>query len=223
MNKIIVCNGAYRSGSTWAFNVVLKLVKYTGISGNQMESLGVDQEHADKMIGKPLSDRKLWSVLKIHYYSPGFEPRDHVKIIRTYRNPWAVLASHMYIRGLKDLTDEQIQTFCENQRLARALTLLHKSRPDSLCIEYETLYHLPYEVIDKIDKFIGTKASIEIKTRIMHQLEIEQVVKDTKNIKGWDRYTQWRPNHVSDGRGKPDHWMEVLDEGLMRRVEKVGF
>lgn len=222
MNKIIMCNGEYRSGSTWLFNVVLGLVKGSGISGKRFESLGVDQEDGDSLSALRPNLLRTWWVLKCHVFVPT-KKFDHVRHIRTHRSPWAILASHMYIKSLKTLTDEQIIKFCRGIRMSRSITDAHETRDDCLTIDYPKLFLLPREVIDEVDAFIGSNASEDVKDNLCSALAIQRIKRKTGKMQRADMYTQWRPNHISDQNGAIDGWMNVLDEELMKRVEAVGW
>lgn len=222
MNKIIVCNGGYRTGSTWLYNVVIKLVKGSGVAGTSIETVGIDQEGGESLIQIRPDLLRAWWLLKCHVFTPK-KTFDHVRHIRTYRNPWAVLASHLYIKGLKTLTDEQIEVFCETMSASILRDKQHKDREDSLMINYERLFLLPREIINEVDKFIGSNATGHLKDSIHRELSIGEVDDLTRKLKKADYQTQWRPNHISPQRGAIDGWMNVLDKELMARVEAVGW
>ncbi len=219
--KIILCAGLKSSGSTWLYNVVLRLLKET--RGGKIAAF-----YADKVALFPKgSEQARFLVVKSHVPS---EPLLFVtrltrgRIFLTIREPRDSAVSLMqrfrfsFDAALKDVAEEaaRIVEFCR----ARDVVLLR----------YEDRFHEDPKTIAEVAALIGARAPKATQQKIFKALTPDAVKRRIRNLKSqgafgaapkpedFDPATHWHPGHVGDGRmGK---YAEFLSAAQQEEVLK---
>jgi hypothetical protein len=214
MNKVIVCNGEYRSGSTFVYNAVLKLAEQAKIEvalvagGNQQD---ISSEIA--------SNRDGLRVFKTHIYRPCLEARKAL-VIRSRRNPYAIFNSLARMHGydVNNLSDSNYKKLIVEIVRQKEITRAWKNHV-SLDIDYEAIYLTPRDVVARIASFCYFKVTNNGIERVTDELSIEAVKAHTDKLKKVNSRDQWRPNHISKEMGRSDAWMSNIPEEILQRIE----
>jgi hypothetical protein len=201
--KIILCVGLKSSGSTWLYNVVIRLLKET-------HSGKIAAFYADKVADFPKgSEQAQFLVVKAHVPSepllfvtrltrgPIFltvrEPRDSVVSLMQRFN-------HSYKAALKDVEEEAARIV----EFARAR--------DVIQLRYEDGFHKEQKTIADTAALIGARVPKAAQQKIFKALTPDAVKRKITNLKAqgafgkaptpdhFDHATHWHPGHVGDGR-----------------------
>ena len=214
MNKVIVCNGEYRSGSTFVYNAVLKLANEARIEVKLAS--GGNQAEINRVIN---SDLKGLKVLKSHVYQPCAEARKAL-VIRSRRNPYAIFNSLARMKGydVNNLSDSNYTKLIDEVIRQKEITRAWKNH---LCmdIDYEAIYLTPRDVVAHIASFCYFKVTNNGIGRVTDELSIESVKVHTDKLTKVDCRDQWRPNHISKEMGRSDAWMANIPEEILQRIE----
>ena len=217
--------GLKSSGSTWLYNVVIRVLKESsrGRGTSKAPSKGVMAFYADGLGAFPAdSERARYLVVKCHEPSAALlyltrltrgrllvtvrEPRDAiVSLIQRFRNSFDA--------ALKDVTRE-------------AASIVELSRThETLTLRYEDRFYDRSETIGAIAAHLGVRLSAAARQRIHRSLTRDAVRKRIAALQDrgmfgadpdeFDPRTHWHPGHVGDGRiGK----FSVLSPVQQRRI-----
>jgi len=201
--KIILCAGLKSSGSTWLYNVVIRLLKETR-SGKTAAF------YADEVALFPKgTELAHFLVVKSHVPS---EPLLFVtrltrgQIFLTVREPRDSVVSLMqrfsfpFEAALKDVAEE-------------AARIVDFSRAqDVILLHYEDRFHEEQKTIAMVAALIGVRAPKALQQKIFKALTPDAVKRKIRNLKTqgvfgaapkpeyFDPATHWHPGHVGDGR-----------------------
>jgi len=181
-NKLIICCGVNRSGSTWTYQVVKKLLKdktYTDLSY-------VDISESDK-ITEALKHSELPVVVKMHYYAPLFDSLEEIKTAK-------LIYSHRDIRGivvsLSQKTNRSAADIIDMPYLKKAIAC----HPDwskhlgYLPIDYTLIRNEPYIAVAKIANHMNYDVPPERAMEIAEKLSLENqkkyIAKKRSSVKG---------------------------------------
>jgi len=201
--KIILCAGLKSSGSTWLYNVVIRLLKET--RGGKTTAF-----YADKVALFPRgSEQAQFLVVKSHVPS---EPLLFVtrltrgRIFLTIREPRDSVVSLMqrfrysFEAALKDVAEE-----------AARIVEFSRAR-DVVLLRYEDRFHEDRKTIAEVAALIGVRAPKALQQKIFKALTPDAVKRKIRNLKtqgvfgaapkpeDFDPATHWHPGHVGDGR-----------------------
>ena len=201
--KIILCVGLKSSGSTWLYNVVIRLLKETR-SGKTAAF------YADRVALFPKgSEQAQFLVVKSHVPS---EPLLFVtrltrgQVFLTIREPRDSVVSLMqrfsfsFDAALKDVAEE-----------AARIVEFSRAR-DIVLLRYEDGFHEDRKTIAEVAALIGVRAPKALQQKIFKALTSDAVKRKIRNLKAqgvfgaapkpehFDPATHWHPGHVGDGR-----------------------
>jgi hypothetical protein len=200
--RVILCMGVKSSGSTWLFNVVIRVLKEVGLKPSAF--------YADTLAMVPEGvARASHLVVKTHEPSKALllvAALGRGPVFLTVRDPRDAIASlmlrfgHSFEGALKDVTREAAFAV----ELARALSMP--------TFRYEDAFFDKPGTVGKIAALLGVRLSAAARTRIHRALLRENVARDIDKLKAKGRFgadahpdnfdpaTHWHPGHVGDGR-----------------------
>lgn len=215
---VTLCMGLKSSGSTWLYNVVIRILKETEPKS------AVAAFYADnfRMIPKGV-EKARHLVVKTH------EPSEALlfltrfargKMFVTVREPRDAAASliqrfgHSFDSALKDIRTE-----------AEHILALMRTH-ETMLLRYEDGFYRKEETVGRIAAHLGLKLSAAARKRIHHALDAGRVKKKIASLqdKGtfgtnpdeFDPKTHWHPGHVGDGRvGK---YASVLTKPQQKKI-----
>jgi hypothetical protein len=217
--RIILCAGLKSSGSTWLYNVVIRLLK--GTHGAKIAAF-----YADEVALFPEgSEQAQFLVVKSHVPSDPllFVTRlTRGQIFLTIREPRDSVVSLMqrfhfpFEAALKDVAEE-----------AARIVEFSRAR-DVILLRYEDGFHEDRKTIAEVAALIGARAPKALQLKIFKALTPDAVKRKIRNLKSqgvfgaapkpedFDPATHWHPGHVGDGRmGK---YAEFLTAGQQEDV-----
>ena len=203
---IVICDGMPRSGSTWAFNVCLRLVRlrwpganvYCGFRqwiGEYLNEMGPEHDHA---------------VLKTHRLDTegmALSLTAGVRSIHTYRDPYDAVFSFL------SLFDPDFETALQALRNALVTRAFHFAYGNALMVPYHRIRRAPTRTIRDIADYLGVALGPE-QVSLIHAETGFQKVKDWSSTIGddpsrevvrlremaFDPETNFHRNHIRDGR-----------------------
>jgi hypothetical protein len=203
---IVLCDGMPRSGSTWAFNVCLHLVRlrwpganvYCGYRrwvGAYLNEIGPDHQHA---------------ILKTHRLDAegmALSLTGGVRSIHTYRDPYDAVFSFV------QMFNATFETALEALRRALATRMFHRAYDNALMIPYHRVRRAPKRTIREIGDYLGVELG-PVEVSLIHGETAFQKVKEWSSTIGddpkrpvvrldemaFDPVTSFHRNHIRDGR-----------------------
>ena len=209
--RLIVCAGLPRSGSTWAFNAVIKLM------GAVDPAEGVYSDTVDDGLFKLLVSGKR-VVLKTHRPDAAVMALAEAcgsPVIITIRDPRDCIASLMQQFGLGfaealEQVSESARAIMDMSACSQVLFIKYEAKSarsrSTLKVLAEKLSAAaaPNDIAD-IHKELSPKA---VKEFIAHRVADGQFNDQIKAVAQWDPVTHWHPNHIGDGKAKK--YLELL-------------
>jgi|SRR5579872_2235851 len=203
---VVLCDGMIRSGSTWSFNVALKLVqscwphrKTCGFySDNPAVLLAAVRPRDSHLIIKSHSlDRSAYELCRA----------GSIKAIYTWRDPYDVIVSATRMFGYS--LDSSIGAL----RNALQVWSFHRATGSACIISYESIVQTPVASVDSIADYLGMHIQPEQARQIAEAMAAERLKSYVKQIDGfersrivrkdgyvYDRQTLLHQNHIRDGR-----------------------
>uniref|UniRef100_Q01ZH8 Sulfotransferase domain-containing protein n=1 Tax=Solibacter usitatus (strain Ellin6076) TaxID=234267 RepID=Q01ZH8_SOLUE len=222
---LVLCDGMGRSGSTWSFNVAVKLLRSSDAS---RRTFGFYDENPG-VVKAGIRPRASHLVIKSHTLDPSVQDlccSGAVKAIYTWRNPYDVVASSMRMFQLS--ADNAVGML----RGALRVWAFHRRTKSAHIVAYETIVTRPRVAIAQIGDYLGLKTSPGDLLRITSELSFENVKRlsqhvdelDPKRIirKGryiFDRETNLHQNHIRDGR--TGYGARLLEASCLDAIDEV--
>ncbi len=200
--RVILCAGVKSSGSTWLFNVAIRILKETGVKPAAF--------YADNLVMFPEgAGRASHLVIKTHEPSKALllvAELGRGPVFLTIRDPRDAIASlmlrfgHSFEGALKDVAGEAAR-MVELSRLIAMPTL-----------RYEDAFFDKQATVGRIAARIGVRLSATAAKRIHTALSRECVARDIAALTAKGRFgadahpdnfdpaTHWHPGHVGDAR-----------------------
>jgi hypothetical protein len=204
--KIILCAGLKSSGSTWLYNVVIRLLKETTPELRHR----VAAFYADRVALFPKgSEKARYLVVKSHVPSESLLLVTRLSrgpILLTIREPRDSVVSLMqrfrftFDAALKDVGEE-----------AARIVEFSRAR-DVMLFRYEDRFHEDAGTVAEVAAVLGVRAPKAMRQRIFASLTPKSVKRAIRTLKGrgsfgaapkpedFDPATHWHPGHVGDGR-----------------------
>jgi len=222
---LVVCDGMIRSGSTWSFNVVMKLLRSADKS---RRTFGLYDENP-AVLRAGLRPRSSHLVVKSH--SLDGSARDlcvsgALKTIYTWRHPYDVVASGL--RMFHFSSDHALHILREALRV----WAFHRATKSAHIVAYESIVTKPRVAIAEIGAYLGLKTSNVDLLRIADEMSFENVKRLSQHVEELDpkriirdngqvcdRETHLHQNHVQDGR--TGYGVRVLDEACLDAIDEV--
>jgi Sulfotransferase domain len=197
---LILCNGMSRSGSTWSFNVALKLLK--------------SRDPARKVFGVYTEDPAVLAaaarprfsdlVIKSHCLDPAAcAVPDTIKVIYTWRSPYDAVVSCMWMFG------GSAEHWIGMIRKSLRVWALHRLKNDACIVSYEALVRNPAAVIERIGSYLGITLEPEPVQELAEELSLENLRRFSRHLDPsrltrsgdyvFDRETLLHPNHIRNG------------------------
>jgi hypothetical protein len=214
--RVVLCLGLKSSGSTWLYNVAIRILKEAEPGKGAVRAFFADNS---AMIPKGAEKVRIL-VIKSH------EPSQAIlfltrfargQVLVTVREPRDSVASlmqrfgHPFESALKDVREggKHVMALARERR--------------TLVLRYEDGFPDKERTIDEVAAFLDVKISASLRRRIFRSLTREAVQKKIKALhagetdpNAFDPTTQWHPGHVGDGRiGK---FKSVLSAAQQRQI-----
>jgi hypothetical protein len=215
---IVVCDGMPRSGSTWAFNVCLRLVRlrwpganvYCGFRrgvGDYLNEMGPDHDHA---------------VLKTHRLDTAgmaLSLTGGVHSIHTHRDPYDAVFSFL------QMFHPEFEIALEALRRALVTRAFHEAYDNALMIPYNQVRRAPKRTIRTIAEYLNFALSPAQVSLVHDEMAFDKVKAWSSTIgddpalevvrlreMAYDPETSFHRNHVRDGRSGNGRRMLTLEQ-----------
>ena len=199
----IVCNGGYKTGSTFVYSVVLEIFRVAKIT--YLNAVVDGSEIID------LNDRFHW-IIKSHNWIP---PTDgDIKTIYTRRDYLDVYASFEKIEKYEKRDIDIIDNLILEKSRRREML----DRP-SLTIDYEDLFDNELWVVKQINSYLNRMVSETQEILIANKLSRKNLKYITDKALFEDE-TPWHSHHISDD-PSPGNYIDVLDSETIERVVRA--
>ncbi len=217
--RLIVCAGVYRSGSTWAYNMVKLIIQATlpgvrigGCFAENIEELAPSgSEHCDLVLLKTHPQQSLLSL--IEFLNP--------PVILSVRDPRDCVASWIQMLG------EDFSVFQPRLMKSCLAALRLVGRDNTYTIRYEDgatarvrtvmdiATHLGLSIAeDRAAALVKELSPESVKIQIKHMADAGRIDPSKRLIS--DAKTLWLPAHIGDGRiGK---YREALSDDQLRSI-----
>jgi hypothetical protein len=202
---IVFCNGMQRSGSTWAYNVILELLR----SCNSNQSiLSVYDEHPGMLLGNL---EPTWNhiVIKAH----ALDNAAHVlcrtgaaRSVFTWRDPFDAIASLMRTFG------HSFETSIESIRKSIGVWEFCKATGTSTVVSYRSIIETPTFAIRRIAADMGFDVSVQQVDQVADATSFERMKRASQTVEHldssriirdgvytYDRETLLHQDHIRDG------------------------
>jgi len=187
--------------------------------GHPYDYAGTSAAQVDEELRQQLNSTR-WRVVKVHHYEPPFDIVRRAFIIYTYRNPLDVMAS------LQRLPKFGRTPYKKRLRYPKKMSTEYfymKKHPAILMLKYEDVYNDLPAAVDRIREYLGLPPMPEDVKRIAHEVDpvtvkafTDSLHEDTADMK-----TQLRGKHISETKGEPGAWEDVLDEEQIAHTLKM--
>ncbi|HWA92664.1 MAG TPA: hypothetical protein VG889_21710 [Rhizomicrobium sp.] len=193
--KIVLCAGQKSSGSTWLYNVAIRVLKE--------DKRRIAAFYADNMAMIPKGAEKA-DILVIKTHEPSealmFLARfARAKVFVTVREPRDAAASLMQRFG------HSFEGALRDMRVVGAHMVALKK--GAVVLHYEDGFHRSEKTVGEIAKRLGVRLSAAARRRIFRALTPQAVKKIIGKVHAagtdpndFDPRTHWHPGHVGDGR-----------------------
>jgi hypothetical protein len=211
--KVVLCLGLKSSGSTWLYNVAIRILKgekarVNAFFADRFDMIPKGAEKAEMLVIKTHEPSQ--AILFLARFARG-------KVLISVREPRDSVASlmqrfgHSFEAALKDVREG-----------AKHVMALARDK-NTMILRYEDGFPDDEKTVDKVAEFLGVEVSASTRRRIFKALSRDEVKKTIKKLHGrkrdpdaFDFTTQWHPGHVGDGRvGK---FKAVLTAAQQRRI-----
>jgi hypothetical protein len=223
---IVVCDGMPRSGSTWAFNVCLRLIRlrwpranvYCGfrrVVGDYLNEMNPEYDHA---------------VLKTHRLDTAGMAlclTGGVRSIHTYRDPYDAVFSFL------QMFHPDFDTALEALRRALVTRAFHLAYDNALMVPYHRLHRAPKQVIREIGAYLGVALKPEQVSLVHSEMAFDKVKEWSSTIgddpehevvrlgdMAYDPETSFHRNHIRDGRSGNGRMLTLEQRRMVRDFVK---
>jgi hypothetical protein len=194
-----------RSGSTWSFNIALKLLR---ACDTNRRAFGVFSEDP-AVLRASVRPRSSNLVIKSHALDPSLYPlcsTGAIKTIYTWRNPYDVIVSSLRMFG------GSTERWTEALKNALRIWSFHRRTGSACVVSYSTIVSRPSSAIARIAGYLGLRvesedvkeiaqefsfASVKNFSDAINQLTPLRIVR--KNGCVYDRDTLLHQSHLRDG------------------------
>ncbi len=215
--RVILCLGLKSSGSTWLYNVAIRILKEARLPRGAVAAffadnsamLPVGAEKAQILVIK--SHEPSRSILFLTRFARG-------KVLVSVREPRDSVASLMQRFG------HSFESSLRDVRVGAGHVVALSRERGAMILRYEDGFADDERTVDHVARFLGVRLSKAARTRIFRSLtreavqkKIEKLHKGETDPNAFDFTTQWHPGHVGDGRvGK---FKKVLTAAQQRKIE----
>jgi hypothetical protein len=202
---IILCDGMVRSGSTWSFNVCLKLLQ-TADPGRKVFGFFNSDPAVLVSAARPRFSNL---VIKSHALDPSGQElcrNGKIKAVYTWRNPYDVIVSCVRMFG------RSVEHWLGSLRSALRLWSFHRATNSAHIVPYETIMARPSEAVLGVAQGLGIEVAQDGLDRIVRETSFEQNKRFSRHFEEidprrivrnngyvFDRQTLLHRNHVVNG------------------------
>ena len=203
---IILCDGMPRSGSTWAFNVCLRLVRSRWPGANVYRGFRSRVEEYLNEVGSEYDH----AVLKTHcldIQGMALSLTGGVHSVHTYRDPYDAVFSFL------KMFNPKFETALEALRRALVIRTFHRAYGNALMIPYHRIRRAPKRTIREIGDYLGFSLAAEQVSLIHNEMAFAKLKQWSSSIGDnphgnvvrlrntvYDSETSFHRNHIRDGR-----------------------
>ena len=221
---VVLCDGMARSGSTWSFNVALKLLRTCGTR----RAFGLSSE-GRAVLAAGIKPRSSHLVIKSHGLDPFARElccSNKIKVIYTWRNPYDVVVSCHRMFGLP------VEHWTSVLRNSLRVWSFHRATNTAHIVSYEGLMSDPSAEITGIAGYLGLCISGEELGRIVREVSFERMKDLSEHVSGlpssrlvrsgdsiYDRETLLHQNHIRNG--GTGYGARILDERQLKAIDAV--
>ncbi len=219
---ITVVNGMHRSGSTYIFNIVKGIYSH---SYSQFGFTSIGAKYVNEYILRTIEDRDNLRedralLFKTHNYIPHSQSAYQTANMRypgmarsifTYRNPLDILASLMLLPVNRQPAAQHIDPITEE-----CTEFMHiRFKGECLMLKYEEFKDDP-SIVRTVADHLGLLTHLEpdhkVFREIFDSLSIDKMkaISDSVVLGKIDQGTELRSGHISEYKGVPGYWREVL-------------
>lgn len=202
---VVLCDGMPRSGSTWAFNVALKLLRSSDLN---RRTFGFYNENP-AVHAAAVKPRFSNLVIKAHTVDPSSRELCRTRALQaiyTWRNPYDVVASSLRMFGFS------VEHWTAVLQASLGVWSFHRATNSACIVSYDTIVNQPAAGIANIADYLGL--SIEPRrmdviaeevsfgnlrhfSQHVDQLDPERVVRKDGYV--FDRETLLHQSHIRNG------------------------
>jgi hypothetical protein len=202
---VILCDGMARSGSTWSFNVVLKLLR---AHTPHQKAFGLYSEDP-VVFSSAVRPRSSHLVIKSHRLDPRVREicvQGLIRTVHTWRDPYDAVASIVGMFG--DTVDHAINTV----RHALRIRAFHQTTGTACIISYPSITTAPVATISQIACYLGLQVAPEEVRKIAGELSLDRMRRFSRHVselpsprlihsygKTFDRETMLHQDHIRNG------------------------
>jgi Sulfotransferase domain len=202
---VILCDGMVRSGSTWSFNVALKILRSCD---PDRKTFGIYNENP-AVLAAAVRPRSSHLVIKSHSVDPSARRlccTDAVKAIYTWRHPYDAVASCVRMFG------SSVEHWIEVVRDALRLWSFHQQTSSACIVSYEAIVTDPVTAIARIASHLDLAIEPEALQHIAAEVSFKNLKRFSDHIdelgaarlirsngQVYDRETLLHPHHIRNG------------------------
>jgi Sulfotransferase domain len=215
--RVILCLGLKSSGSTWLYNVAIRILKEARPAKGKVAAFFADNStmlpdgaaKAQVLVIKSHEPSK--AILFLTRFSQG-------KVLISVREPRDSVASLMQRFG------HSFESALRDVRVGAQHVVALSRGKDTMTLRYEDGFADDERTVGEVARFLGVRLSKAARTRIFRSLtreavrkKIDKLHKGETDPNAFDFTTQWHPGHVGDGRvGK---FKAVLTAAQQKKIE----
>jgi len=213
--KIVVCNGLYRAGSTWQYNVVRELLERAGTG----YGVGVFPPSIRRLKARARSKKPGIQVIKMHGYIEGLEEllqSGAAKLCTIYRD-----VRDIYLSWKRYKPDRPEQIFLDFMSDGVRSHLAYRTQPNTICLKYEGVMEDTVRGVAVMAQFLGVVLDSDEYSEIDEVCSVQRAkeIADNQVPGGADKKTVIQCDHVSDTMGA-SCWDTLLSPFDAERVTK---
>lgn len=222
---VVLCDGMARSGSTWSFNVALRLIK---LCHPDRKTFGFYTENS-AVFAAAVRPRSSHLVVKSHDLAPSAYElcrAGAIKAIYTWRHPYDATLSGMRMFGHS--LDQSLGIL----RNALRVWSFHLATGSACIVPYESIVREPSAAINSIASYLGLHVEPGEVCQIAEETSHEQlrsfsqqvaVLEPSRLVRRdglvYDRVSLLHQNHIRDGR--IGHGAGILDSQQLLAIDAV--
>jgi hypothetical protein len=222
---VVLCDGMFRSGSTWSYNVALQLVRSCC---PHRKAYGLYSENPAVVLAAA-RPRISHLIIKSHILDPSAYElcrAGSIKAIYTWRHPYDAIVSAVGMFGYS------VDYWIDRLQSTLRIWSFHRSTGSAYVISYDSIVSTPAASVSSIADYLGLNIQPEQASHIAEAMSAEQVKTFSQQIDElepsrvvrrdglvYDRQTLLHQNHIRDGR--IGHGAGVLDPEKLAVIDAL--
>ena len=222
---VVLCDGMMRSGSTWSYNVALRLLT---ACQRDRKTFGLYHDNP-AVLAAAVRPRDSNVVIKSHILDPSVREwcrTGAIKAIYTWRDPYDVVVS------ITRMTGVSVGKATGLLKDALRVWSFHQDTDSGCIISYETILTRPMAGISSIADYLGLSITAELLSEIANDVSFENVKRFSERVDElsprrvvrssglvYDRHTLLHLNHIKNG--DIGYGLSLLSEGEISAINTV--